>query len=747
MNIFDKGLNFVGLQRKSANIPLASGITNDPFAIWGGSGEVSATKAMSLYNGWVYACVRAIAEGLAGLRIRLFKVAKDGTTEEIFDHELLDILSAVNQFQTSYDLKFTLASHLELAGNAYWLLDGVKTENDRPAAIYPLNPKFITIKKAPLPQFIEGYEYRIDDTVHNYKPCEILHFKYPNPDSPYEGRGTVASVIDWINQDNWATVMNVKYFKNGGKLGHILKPKDANLQPAQIESLKKSWENLYGGVNNSYRAVILPMNMDIEKASDSPKDMDFATLQDVMANKIRSGFRVSRTILGSSEAETNRATAETANYVFGARTLKPKCELIAQYLNEFLVPRYGDDLYLEFENPVPEDKVQKMEEMKAATGQQPVISINEAREDYFGKPPVDGGNEVMGSAMMQSIGAPAEPTKTIKKPGAKKVSIRFSKNANNRKKIAESVAEKVAQIIEENEKQLEIAKQKAIKNISSMSDDDFEPIHKAFIGRVTPYEKKMVKLVRQFNKDQKKEVLENIKKLEKGAKIAKTDIFDAKKWINALIDLTTPELLSLFESEGTQAMSLMGAEGFTITKEVKKAIDAAIELLSRSYNSTTLDSLKIVIEQGQAEGLGLDELTNKINDVYEYSNITRAEQVARTETFRIANDATREAWKQTGVVKTIKWYTAVDERVCSYCGEMHGKTVGIDEEFFKKGDTVTGSDGAKMKLDYSDVAAPPLHTSCRCYTRPDEIEVSFDKSAKSEEPSFIDELIEIFENK
>ena len=97
--------------------------------------------------------------------------------------------------------------------------------------------------------------------------------------------------------------------------------------------------------------------------------------------------------------------------------------------------------------------------------------------------------------------------------------------------------------------------------------------------------------------------------------------------------------------------------------------------------------------------------------------------MARTETFRIANDATQEGWKQTGVVKSIKWYTAADERVCPYCDPLHGKVVGIDENFFEKGDASGGSDGTTIPLEYEDVGNPPLHVSCRCYIRPEEISI------------------------
>ena len=81
---------------------------------------------------------------------------------------------------------------------------------------------------------------------------------------------------------------------------------------------------------------------------------------------------------------------------------------------------------------------------------------------------------------------------------------------------------------------------------------------------------------------------------------------------------------------------------------------------------------------------------------------------------------------------------------------MHGITIAIEDDFFKKGDTVTGANGSEMKLDYSDVGAPPLHANCRCYSRPDEIEVNFDegKAQKGDDgDNLVDGLLKIFNEK
>ena len=219
------------------------------------------------------------------------------------------------------------------------------------------------------------------------------------------------------------------------------------------------------------------------------------------------------------------------------------------------------------------------------------------------------------------------------------------------------------------------------------------------------------------------EVLKNLDKFKGQKAIAESDIYDKQEWMGILIDLSSPILGDLYEKEGTEAASLLGFDNFRMTPEARLSLDRSVELMSESYNDTTLGLLKDFLEQGQTEGWTLDELTEKLNAVYDYSDEVRARQVATTETFRIGNDSTKEAWKQSGVVKTIKWYTAADDRVCPWCDAMDGKIIDIEDSFFDKGDEATGTDGSKLPITYDDVGSPPLHVSCRCYTRPEDISI------------------------
>jgi HK97 family phage portal protein len=719
MNILDKTLNLIGLTRK-ANLSLVSGVSeSDPFMLWSRSQKLSIPKAMDTYNGWVYACVRAIAEEVARQRFRLFQIKKDGTHEEIFDHELLDLLEGVNPFQTGYDMKYLSLSHLELTGNSYWLLDGVSSETDKPKAIFILSPRNAAPIPAPLPEFIKGYRYSINGETQVFKPYEILHLKYPDPNDQYQGIGTVQATIDWIATDNFANDVNLNYFKNGARLGGILSSESA-ITDSQMKVLRASFENLYKGAGNAYRVAVLPKGVSYDEASSTPKDMDFANMQSVMRDKILAGFRVPKTILGSSESETNRATAETANYVFAARTIKPKLELIIQQLNEFLVPRYGDDLYLDFSDPVPEDRALRIEEMKSAVGLQAVISVNEAREEYFGLDGVNNGENVMTDFSKVPLGKPTPKSvsRNSKKEMTKKPSSRFAKNHKARKGIAEEITKKLLETITKEPEP--IVKEKSIQ---TLSETEYDTVYKAFAHRVTPYEKRFKKAIEDFNVDQKSEVVKNLTNFVKSKATAETDLYDIEEWIGVMTDMSKPILHDLYEEEGTAAAKLVGYESFRITPEVLQSLEKSIELMSQSYNQTTLSLLKTVLRDGLAEGLSLPEMTDKISEIYDFSNEVRAGQVAQTEVFRIGNDSTKEAWKQSGVVKSIKWYTAVDDRVCPWCDAMHGETIDIEDSFFDKGDEAIGTDGSTLPITYSKVETPPLHVSCRCYTRPENISI------------------------
>jgi HK97 family phage portal protein len=717
LNFLDKILGTLGLiRKKAADFPLVSGAGISDFIIGGGV-RIPKSKLLENNKNWVFSCVRARAEAVGNIKLKMFEKKKDGTVAEVPEHELLDLLAAVNPFMTQFECFEMLESHLDLTGNAYWYLDGVKNYGDKPTAIYPLNPKYVEIKKGRLPNFIDEYRYTVNSVVQIIKPEQILHFREANPDDPYEGRGILEAIAHWVDADNYATEWNRTFFLNAARPDATLEH-EADLSAEQMNFLRASFEDTYRGVEKAHKALILPKGVKFSPVGWNQKEMDFVEMQRMTRDKILAGFRVPKTILGLTE-DVNRANAEASNYVFALRVIKPQMERIVGYINEFLVPRYGDNIFLDFEDPVPENRELELLENEKALGAQAYASVNEIREKE-GLPPIEDGDSVMTNFSLLPLGKPIEKTKT--KPNIKnqmKPSVRFSRNLKKRKEIGELIAKEAMSIVRESAKKI----------LDKLDEERWEILWKAFVARVTPYEKTLAGKIKSFNKDQKEKV---IKKLEGKIKAVKApedfgDLFNGDEEVSILIDGITPILRELYQKEGKETLDLIGmGEAFEASLErARKSLDDAISLMSESYNETTLDLLKEKLKEGLQNGESLPELTNRIRDVYEFSDQVRAERVARTEAFRVANSATREAWRQSGVVKTLKFYTAADESVCPVCAAMNGKIVGIEEEFFKPGEEVAGSDGKKYQLSsYSDGMTPQdLHPNCRCYLRPETINI------------------------
>lgn len=719
----------------------------DPIAIWRISPTklVDAGKAMAANYGIVYACVSAVADEISQMVFKLFEV-QDSGPEENNDHELLDLLDSVNERQTGPEFKWTMAAHLELTGNAYILLIGVNSDTDKPKSMFLLDPSKVSplFDKTIFPWVIKGYKFTIENKVYTYKPYEIVHVKYPDASDPYIGMGKVQAAGYYIDGDNDVMQYNRNFFMQGSKLGAVLQSEATD--EASLERLRISWETLHQGAGNAHRPFIMPKGVKLADNQPKAQDMDFGNFWDKTMARIMLVFRVSRTILGTAEQDTNRATAETADYVFAKRTIKPKMQHITSYLNEFLVPRFGQNIYLGFLDPTPEDKNFRVMEQKTAVNSQPVMTQNEAREKYYGLGPVDGGDQLLVQNNMFPVGMASgnEPAQTSddvsgtpqnsgddgKSMQKSKVRVplpRFYKNFIKRKQMAKDFSDIIA-------KKLDAIKS---KKITELSAEEYFAVWQKFVERTTAWQKKLHVGLIKINEDQEKEVQENFKNWYESNKdisgnipIGKvfetkafkpSDLFNAKKWIGIIIDMATPILTDQAKTEGEQAASDFGKPGLNVLDDagVAESLDKSMSLFAEHYTQTTMDQVYGKIQESLTVGDSLDEISDKIQGVYGYASSVRADMVAKTETFRVGNLATKAGWQQTGV-KTIKWYTAEDSEVCAFCEEEDGKIIPIEDNFYDQGDDIS-ADGQTMSLNYSDVESPPLHPSCRCYIRPEDV--------------------------
>lgn len=697
-----------------------------------GANQIDAARAIESNRGFVYAAVNAKAREVMAIDWRLFKVNGDDH-EEQKDHDVLDILDAPNDSMNGLKLKYLLSTCLDLAGNAYLYLQGVKNELDTPKAIYlmPADKVVPVVDRRSFPFQLLGYKMRIETREYAFKPYEIIHFDLPNVSDYFSGYSPVMAGAEFIDNDHYAMEFNRKFFVNGARPAGFLETEF--VAETQLESMKLGFESVHMGIDNMNRIGVLPKGVKWAPTGANPKDMDFKNMSVDMRDRILAMFGVSRTILGTAESDTNRATAETADYVFSKRVVKPHMMLICATLNDRLVPRYGDDLYISFIDPVPEDKAFRTKEMQAATGSLPLMSVNEGRKAYLGLGPIDGGDALMSPNTMSPAGAPQENPKDPEPqpqndPNAKRVfkslppiafvppRTKLQKLAKKRAAMRNELAEKIKADLT---KRLDFPTKKFVSN----KEQDATKF-KEFSDYVTAAERDIAAAIKKINADQKQEVLANLPHAIQKA-INPGDLFDAKKWISITTDALTPIAETLFQRQALAAAAEIGKPDLNpFNDTTRAAVRQSVQLMSESYNETTLNVLAAKIDEGLQAGESLPDITKRVDEIYDWSDESRAPMVAKTESFRTANSALKTAWQQSGVVKTVRWYTSEQANVCPFCQAMDGKVISINDNFFENGASLTvgeGDNAKTMSLDYGDVSAPPLHPNCMCFIRPEDV--------------------------
>jgi len=123
---------------------------------------------------------------------------------------------------------------------------------------------------------------------------------------------------------------------------------------------------------------------------------------------------------------------------------------------------------------------------------------------------------------------------------------------------------------------------------------------------------------------------------------------------------------------------------------------------------TTWVQLKDSLSEGVQAGEGIPELAMRVDTVMD-SRKSSAETIARTEVVGANNGGTLLSWKQSGVVESKEWLTALDGRERDTHRAAHGQRVGIDEDF---------SVGAGSGPAPGQIGLAEEDINCRCSMRP-----------------------------
>lgn len=684
---------------------------------WTDRDKIPAERLMKQMRNWVFACVRAISERVGQANVRLYKVGKNGAWDEVESHELLELIHAPSQNMTKVELFELTSAHMELTGSAYWQLVGTEGSNPKakPTGIDVINPTDIEPVLTQDKKQVAGWKVKRADGLHyDLLPAHsVLHFKYVSPINRLAGLGATEAAADAIDSDNYARQFQRNFFKKGA-VPSVFLSTPAGTSAEASKHLRDTFEERYMGENQRTVAAI-PTGTKIDVINQNPRDMEFVELRRVSRDEIFAMYRVPHVILGLGAGENlNRATADTTEYVFAKHTLQPKVDRIIMFLNEYLVPLFGDNLILDVDSMVPENIEMAINRNRAALGNKAWMTVNEVRIEE-GLEPVEGGDVIPdgGNALDALLGGKARK-KAKKGPKPRHIIAweRRTKRSEELKTGIELALKAAMKAIEPSKYEVKALTQEDMKG-------DWEAQWKAMSDVAEGYQKRLKEAMAEYAHGMGKRATQAITGSKAIGKKA-ASILDKQDEVKAILSAISDIVEELVKEQGKIAGAMVDYE-FEYSKLVQEAIDKRMQLMAGKYTDETIALLERELKESAEAEETADELEERIKLIEEFSADTRAARVAATESYWNANTATRMAWKESGRVQSVKWYTSSNERVCEFCGPLHGKTVSIDENWYNVGDTVAGSDGGTLNVDFADVGNPPLHPNCQCFIRPEEI--------------------------
>ena len=645
---------------------------------------------------YVYACVSKIAEKVAATNFRLFRIINsDGETEEIKNHEILDLLYKVNPFYTKTEFIETDVINRKLTGDSFILK--IRNNEGGVAELWNIRPDLVTIKTDPV-DYIKEYRIRKEDGTEAVIPPEdMIHIKYPSPLDNFLGLSPLSGIKARMEIEEYASTYQKNSFINNSRPSAVIE--SDIMTPSQAKELEEKWNAKHKGARSNSKLGILWGGAKYHQLNLTPQEMSYIESIKVTRDDILMAFKVPKPIVAITD-EVNYANAKTAQEVFLSETIIPEIKRFVEKINEQLViPDYGEEYFIDFIDPVPVNRETRLQELDKGIDRW--ITINEARYEV-GLEPIEGGDVLLRPLSMSPIaelggfGLESEEYKNLHGKRTLKYKLKL------KEEVREALSEFKQDVKESGLKRL---KKKDISERSLFKNPEKRKQYWEY--RMKDIDKKSERLralvIRMAN-EQKDRFIKKYRKEKPQTKSAIRKLFNQKAENQIFKTAIMPLFISIFKESGEDTMALL-----TIDKpfDIKKTNigDYIMTLLGRramffanAVNDTTLLGLTSTLAEGIAAGEGITKLQDRIIDAYKDFSDYRAEMIARTETNAVVNEAHIEAYKQSDADGK-EWLATLDDRVRDEHREMNGEIVPVNRPF---------SNG----LQY------PSEPNCRCTTAP-----------------------------
>ena len=379
--------------------------------------DKSARQMIHAYNTmpWFHAVLEKIAKNVSTVKWKLYVIKdKNGNTikdrelahadfmtrqflirefvkgelEEVKESPLLDLLHNGSGFLSGLQTLYVTQVHMDAVGEAFWTL----SRNKRfgyPDNIWVIPPhRVLSIPTPEDPDF-----FKITDpksTIRKIPKSEMIMFKIPNPEDPYgRGAGLGRVLGDELESDE-LSAKHIRQFFYGGGWPDLLVSVD-NLNPEECRRLESIWNSRFSGAFNRFKAAFVNRPLDVTPLGHTFKDIQLVELRKYSRDMIIQFFGIPPEKFGIL-AQSNRSTISMADFFWTKDILLPRIDFLRNTIQRALVPEFDDNLILDFESPVIQDKEHVLNVMRTMPA---AFTVNEWRSEASKQPLGDEGEKVI----------------------------------------------------------------------------------------------------------------------------------------------------------------------------------------------------------------------------------------------------------------------------------------------------------------------------------------------------------------
>ena len=302
----------------------------------------------------------------ADSKARRSLLRKSSEVVEVESHILLDALNSANSYMVGQSLFKLTQLHLDLVGESFWIKE--RNAFGAPVEFWPVPPDWVQATPTPSER---SYQVSFGGWQGKIPESEVLWMADLDPSTPYgRGTGMARSLSDELETDEYAAKHTRQLFFNRARPDMIIWPKqqgahDIGLQQDQVRRLEERWLDGHQGFWRAFKPFFVGREIAVHEVNQSLQELQLVELRKHERDTIVQVFGIPPALLGILH-NSNRATIESADYLFSRWVITPRLEFLRSQLQERLIPEYDDRLVLDFVSPVEEDRAHMLEAAKAA---------------------------------------------------------------------------------------------------------------------------------------------------------------------------------------------------------------------------------------------------------------------------------------------------------------------------------------------------------------------------------------------